>query len=279
MLKYTEKQLKKHAVFNWQQDMQNFIVYPLSWGFFHVKGWVYSNVNQPFWILYWNPVRGAEITVDGVSFEPEQEKIYLFPPHTRFSGREFKPFVQFAVHFHAEAPFDQVVNKMLQLPAENTVALIMKLSHSNNKLQNTILLQQIILSVLCQIPMEAFSPQKKHSLDSRIREILRYIEKNPGEHHTVESLSGKVKMSVNNFHRKFVAGTDTTPKQYLLKVRMGYARKLFMETRLTIDEVAAETGFSDRYHFSKIFKKYFLNTPAAFRKKFCGADIDDQSAI
>lgn len=174
---------------------------------------------------------------------------------------------------------DLLNNRAAVIEREKTLGCTQTVSHSNNKLQNTILLQQIILSVLCQIPMEAFSPQKKHSLDSRIREILRYIEKNPGEHHTVESLSEKVKMSVNNFHRKFVAGTDTTPKQYLLKVRMGYARKLFMETRLTIDEVAAETGFSDRYHFSKIFKKYFLNTPAAFRKKFCGAGMNDQSAI
>ena len=60
MSKYTERNLKKHAVFRWNQDMQKFIVYPLSWGFFHVKEWSLLNVNRSFWIIYWNPVPGAD---------------------------------------------------------------------------------------------------------------------------------------------------------------------------------------------------------------------------
>lgn len=267
MSKYTEKNLKKHAVFHWEQDMQKFIVYPLSWGFFYVEKWKIANTSRPFWIIYWNPVPGAKITRDGVEFEPEKDKIYLFPPHTRFTGNAYKPFIQFAVHFHAESPFDRVVNNMLEFSAENISALIMKLSGENSKLQNTVLLQQIILNVLSQIPMEAFQPQKKTVLDLRIREILQYIEKNPGARHTVESLSERVKMSVNNFHRKFVEGTDTTPKQYLLNMRLEYAKRLLLETVLTIDEIASEAGFMDRYHFSKAFKKHFLYPPVIFRKK------------
>lgn len=267
MLKYTEKNVKKHAVLNWQQDMQKFIVYPQSWGFFRVEEWNISSANQPFWIIYWNPVAGAVMTYNGIEFEPDPGKIYLIPPHTRFTGKAYKPFIQFAVHFLAESPFDRVLNKMLEFPAENIAELIMKLSGKNSKLQNTILLQQIILNALSQIPMEAFSPKQKTLLDPRIKEILLYIEKHPGERHTVESLSARVNMSVNNFHRKFVEGADISPKQYLLKLRMEYAKKLLLETAMTIDEIAAASGFMDRYHFSKNFKNYFLHPPAEFRKR------------
>lgn len=270
MSKYTERNLKKHAIFRWNQDMQKFIVYPLSWGFFHVKEWSLLNVNRSFWIIYWNPVPGAKVTCDGMDFEPDPGKVYLFPPHTRFTGKAYKPFIQFAVHFHAEAPFDRVVNKMLEFPSENIAKLIMQLSDDNTKLQNTILLQQIILNVLCQIPMEAFQPQKKAVLDPRIREILQFIEKNPGGRHTVKSLSERVKMSVNNFHRKFLECADTSPKQYLLKIRMEYAKKLLLETNMTIDEIALASGFMDRYHFSKAFKSYFLYPPVIFRKDIMG---------
>ena len=270
MSKYTNKKLRKQAVLFWQQDMEKFIVYPLSWGFFRINEWGYSNVNQPFWILYWNPTLGYLLNVDDRIFEPDPERVYLFPPHTKFSGKFCKPFIQFAVHFLAESPFDRVVNKMLEFPSENIAALIMKLSESNPKLQNTILLQQIILNVLSQIPMEAFQPKKKTVLDPRIREILQFIEKNPGGRHTVKSLSERVKMSVNNFHRKFMEGADTSPKQYLLKIRMEYAKKLLLETNMTIDEIALASGFMDRYHFSKAFKSYFLYPPVMFRKDIMG---------
>ena len=266
MSKYTKQKLRKKAVLAWQQDMENFIVYPQSWGFFQVNDWNYRSVNQPFWIIYWNPTPGFLLNVDGRDFEPDPEKIYLFPPHTHFSGTFLKPFIQFAVHFLAESPFDRVNNKMLVFPAGNLPSLIMKLSDSNSKLQNTILLQQIILNTLSQIPLEAFSPKKKPLLDPRIKEILFYIEKNPGERHTVKSLSEKVNMSINNFHRKFVDCANITPKQYLLKIRLEYAKRLLMKPEMTIDEIALSSGFMDRYHFSKAFKNYFLYSPASFRK-------------
>ena len=273
MSKYTIRKLKKNAILFWQQDMEKFIVYPQSWGFFQLDQWNYLKVNHPFWILYWNPIPGFLLNVDGKEFSPDPEKIYLFPPHTSFSGKFCKPFIQFAIHFHAESPFDRVNNKMLVLPADAIAPLIMKLSDSNEKLQNTILLQQIILNALGQIPLEAFLPQKKPILDPRIREILQFVETNPGGRHTVQSLSEKVKMSVNNFHRKFVEGADCTPKQYLLKTRMEYAKKLMLETEMNIDEVALASGFMDRYHFSKAFKKYFDYSPASFRKNILQVSV------
>ena len=68
--------------------------------------------------------------------------------------KAYKPFFQFAVHFHAEAPFDRVVNKMLEMPSNNVAALIMKLSDDNTKLQNTILLQHRINRKLYHSPTE-----------------------------------------------------------------------------------------------------------------------------
>ena len=164
---------------------------------------------------------------------------------------------------------------MLIFPAGNLPSLIMKLSDSNSKLQNTILLQQIILNVLSQIPLEAFSPKKKPLLDPRIKEILLYIEKNPGKRHTVKSLSEKVRMSINNFHRKFVECANITPKQYLLKIRLEYAKRLLMKPEMTIDEIALASGFMDRYHFSKAFKNYFLYSPASFRKNILNPPMPD----
>lgn len=266
MYKATTKKLQKKAIYSWQQEMDKFIVFPLSWGFFNVEFWSLERQFRPFWVLYWNPVPGAIIVVDGDEFEPDPDTIYLFPPHTEYMGKCYKPFIQLAVHFLAESPFDRVVNKMLKIPAENISKLLMKLDQPENKLHNSIILEQIILSALSKIPTEAFESVQK-VIDSRIYEALNYIDRNPGMNHTVRSLSKKFNMSDNNFHRYFIAGTGITPKQYALKRKMEYTRFLLTKTEKTIDEIALETGFADRYHFSKTFKKHFSYPPAEFRKK------------
>ena len=126
MYKNTKRKLQKKAIYYWQQDMDKFIVFPLSWGFFNVEEWSLVQQFRPYWTLYWHPFPGAILSVNGTDFEPDPETIYLFPPYTKYSGKYYQSFIQFAVHFLAESPFDRVVNKMLKIPAENISKSIMK---------------------------------------------------------------------------------------------------------------------------------------------------------
>lgn len=266
MSKSTIRLFRKKAVFRWQQDIDKFNVTPVSWGFCTIDKWLFFQAFRTYWVMYWNPEPGPVIMVDGVKYENDPDMIYLFPPHTPYSAEADKPFIQFAVHFFADAPFDRVVSKMFRLPAKDIVKLIMTFSDQENKIHNSIVLKQIILHALSMIPADAFDSETK-TIDSRISKVLNYVDKNPTMNHTVKSLSALVKMSENNFHRYFVAGTATTPKQYVIKRKMEYAIYQLIHTKKTIDEVAQETGFTDRYHFSKIFKQYFAYPPVTLRKK------------
>jgi transcriptional regulator GlxA family with amidase domain len=49
---------------------------------------------------------------------------------------------------------------------------------------------------------------------------------------------------------------------------MRLARNLLANTSMRIGEIAAETGFNDMFHFSRIFKKRFGKSPVAYRKKY-----------
>ena len=66
--------------------------------------------------------------------------------------------------------------------------------------------------------------------------------------------------------RMFKQDTGMTPQQYLIECRITQARNLLLNTSMSLDEIAEQTGFSDRYHFSKMFRKYADAAPAAFRK-------------
>ena len=72
-------------------------------------------------------------------------------------------------------------------------------------------------------------------------------------------------MSQNNFLRLFQRDIGQTPHSYLSYIRIRNARRLLREGEFSIDEIAEKTGFANRYHFTRIFKKYTFTTPGDYR--------------
>lgn len=66
--------------------------------------------------------------------------------------------------------------------------------------------------------------------------------------------------------RLFQRYADETPLQYLTRLKMDHAAELLLHQRRTIKEVAAEVGFEDPYHFSRVFKRVHGVAPAHFRR-------------
>jgi len=75
-------------------------------------------------------------------------------------------------------------------------------------------------------------------------------------------------MSENTLIRQFHRYLGVSPQQHLQRLRIERACRLLLATSKTIDKIAEECGFCDRYYFSKIFKKQRGIGPAGFRKQF-----------
>lgn len=86
--------------------------------------------------------------------------------------------------------------------------------------------------------------------------------------HTVASLAGAAGMSERTFLRRFAAATGTTPARWLTAARIARARALLEETALSLDAIAAATGFGTaaglRHHFTPAVGL----TPSAYRTRF-----------
>ena len=67
--------------------------------------------------------------------------------------------------------------------------------------------------------------------------------------------------------RIFKSETGDTPIRHLINIRLEKAKEL-LENGFdgSIQEVAAEVGYDDVYHFSKLFKKRFGMPPSKIRK-------------
>lgn len=79
-------------------------------------------------------------------------------------------------------------------------------------------------------------------------------------------LASTAGMSVNRFTKEFLRSYGTTPNKYLQIMRVNHAAHRLQQTDESLDSVAEEVGFCDRFHLSKAFRRIRGISPAAFRR-------------
>jgi AraC-like DNA-binding protein len=72
-------------------------------------------------------------------------------------------------------------------------------------------------------------------------------------------------MSPSTFSHRFKAEAGLTPMNWLARERMQAARRLLLEGR-TAAETAAELGFANPFHFSRVFRKIEGVPPSQFQR-------------
>ena len=75
-------------------------------------------------------------------------------------------------------------------------------------------------------------------------------------------------MSFSKFRNFCLRNFGKSPRYVIEDALMARARGALTYTPLTIEEIAEQLGFSDRFAFSKAFARHHHTTPAAYRK--CG---------
>ncbi len=98
--------------------------------------------------------------------------------------------------------------------------------------------------------------------------MLNYIEKNYGDI-SLSNLSLAKNFGISEIYLRklFSKYLGTTPKQYILDTRITMAKQLLSEGVLKISEVAEKCGFSNQYHFCRIFKEKTGVTPTNYGKE------------
>jgi len=73
-------------------------------------------------------------------------------------------------------------------------------------------------------------------------------------------------LSTDRFIRKFRLIVGLTPARYGLERRVALAAQWLTATSRTIEEIADASGFTDRFHFSRVFKAHLGLAPVAYRR-------------
>lgn len=100
----------------------------------------------------------------------------------------------------------------------------------------------------------------------RLMSWRREFRKEPLLKATVAELALRVRMPSPKL-RTFLAQHNTTPRRFLLEIRMEHARTLLTGSQLPIKAIAVETGYTDVVAFHRAFVGYFSETPAVYRER------------
>ncbi len=112
-----------------------------------------------------------------------------------------------------------------------------------------------------------FQGQKDHP-DLEIRQAQDFIEQHFQEKISVEHLADRVAVGRRSFERRFKAATNNTVVEYVQRVKIEAAKRKLESSRMNVNEVMMDVGYTDTKAFRDVFKKITGLTPVEYRNKF-----------
>ncbi|MDR6607758.1 GlxA family transcriptional regulator [Pseudomonas synxantha] len=100
----------------------------------------------------------------------------------------------------------------------------------------------------------------------RIQTVLGYAREHLAQPLSVEQLAQVANLSPRQFSRAFRAETGQSPAKAIENLRLEAARQMLERGRLTLDQIALETGFSDRRRMRETFLRAFGQPPQVIRR-------------
>ena len=103
--------------------------------------------------------------------------------------------------------------------------------------------------------------------DPQVADAVRFIREHACDPCGVADVLRRVPIGRRRLERQFVRHLGRTPHDEILRVQMDRAKRLLLETALTLPDVAERCGFSSSPTFGRAFVRALGATPAAFRRE------------
>jgi transcriptional regulator GlxA family with amidase domain len=103
-----------------------------------------------------------------------------------------------------------------------------------------------------------------------LNKIIEEMRAGLPEGFSLPAIAARFGASTGHFLRLFRRQTGETPARFYSRQQIRRACALLADSPLRIKEVAAQVGFADQYHFSRVFRHITGMPPRAWRAATCG---------
>jgi len=153
---------------------------------------------------------------------------------------------------------------------ERAISRMVATHESNDVLASanaSVQLAEVLLALLGEeTPCRAVADGATRRQQARVELTVAHMTEHLAagiDHAVLERVSGLSKSRLQTVFREV---TGYSPLDYLRRLRVEEARRLLADQRLSVKEIAAQIGFRDTSHLSKVFRRIDGLAPAHYRE-------------
>jgi AraC family transcriptional regulator len=100
----------------------------------------------------------------------------------------------------------------------------------------------------------------------QVRRVTTHVETNLDAAITTKDLAALARLSLFHFCRAFRDSFGESPHGYVTRRRVERAQGLMLTTNASLGQIAADCGFTDQAHLSKLFRRIVGESPGVWRR-------------
>ena len=198
---------------------------------------------------------------DGKQAISDENHAVILPKGQSYSIYGNKTGIFPVINFDCIEP---LTKEVVALPIQNTDIYIKdfeKMKALSLFDENRAEIMSIFYNILHRLSTES-------SVHNVILPAIRYIESNyQNPKLSNAELAKKCNISEVYFRKIFTETYKTTPKQFIVDIRINKAKQLLSDGFSKVGMVAEQCGFSNQYHFCRLFKEKTGLTPTEYAKQ------------
>jgi len=239
------------------------------------QSWKMNNTIDPFIRLYYIAGGRGRVLCGKQNIALEQDKLYLLPSQTSLTFWTTGYLNIYWAHVQLMlAPgidiFNVINGKVMCIP-EPEISVIErfkvlgseKLETLSGDLRSQALVMELVAYFFQRYNIEL--PDKFEKDLKRFESVIAMVEKSTGKRWNIPELARRAGLGRVQFSTEFKRVFGMPPAKFIMSKRLEQARYLLLNSKHTLEYIAADLGFSDAFHFSKSFKSGIGISPKEFR--------------
>lgn len=251
------------------------------------ESWTYNGMRNGFWRLYVHGTGGALLSVGNAQYPIPPNRVCLVPAWTRIDSRCDRQIEQLFMHFDIVGLSEPIVRRWFDKPVmlpEDPLSehLSARVSAMLKQRDHDVIVATFAAKALAVLSigrlLEHLDQERGDGsgggniLLRRLAELspvlpaLRCIDDRLAEPATNAELAERCAMSEDHFIRIFRRCVGQTPACYALERRVAFAAERLVFSEDSLEQIAEDAGFANRFHFSRVFTGIIGVPPAKYRK-------------
>ena len=200
-------------------------------------------------------------TINGKQVISDKNYATILPKSQSYSLYGDKTGIFTVINFDCiEFLCDEVISLPIQNP-ETYIKDFEKMKALSLFEENRAKMMSVFYGILHRLSTES-------SVHNIIFPAIKYIEGNyQNPKLSNAELAEKCSISEVYFRKVFTETYKTTPKQFIVDIRINKAKQLLSDGFIKVGAIAGLCGFSNQYHFCRLFKEKTGLTPTEYAKQ------------